>query len=437
MNKLIIALIIFSIFSCQKDDGFNDFSYMYRGDKLWSKTLGGSNDENIKSVITTSDGGFLVIGYTKSNDGDIVDAIDNIEDAWLTKYNVDGDLLWSKTYGGTLDDYSYSAVEMDNGEIVVAGYSKSTDGDVPSNLGMHDFFVFKITASGDLIWSKTYGYTSHDHAHKIIKTTDNGLFVVGFTDYSGGIGDKSVLHGVGEFYGMKLDNNGNLLWDTFFGGTQNDRVFDVVEANDGGYVMVGYSESNDFDATDNHGSYDYWVIKVSASGNLVWKKSYGGSDLDQAYGISKTRNGNYLIVGTSSSLDGDITNHIGGNDVWVVAIDDNGHKIWDKSYGGTQYETANSIKKINNDSFVIIGHTRSNDGNVKNLKGENDIWAFNIDSGGKLFWESTFGGSNFDFGYDVAELYDNSLILVGETQSIDFDITQSKGMKDLLIIKVK
>lgn len=438
MKKALLLYSFLFIISCQQDDSFNkNSSYKYKGEKVWSKTFGGSNDETVKSVISTQDGGFLVIGYTKSIDGDIVDANDNIEDAWLSKFDIEGNLLWSKTYGGSLDDYSYSAVEMDNGEVVVAGYSKSTDGDVPSNLGMHDFFVFKISLSGELIWSKTYGYTSHDHAHKIIKTSDNGLFVVGFTDYSGGIGDRSILHGVGEFYGMKLDSNGNMLWDTFFGGTQNDRVFDVVEANDGGYVMVGYSESNDYDAIDNHGSYDYWVVKVNSSGNLMWKKSYGGSDLDQAYGISKTNSGNYLIVGTSSSLDGDVSNHISGNDVWVIAIDDNGHLIWEKSYGGTQYETVNSIKKLKNDSFVIVGHTRSDDGDVKNLKGENDFWVLNIDSGGKLIWENTFGGSNFDFGYDFTELNDNSLIIVGESQSNDLDVSENKGMKDLLVIKVK
>ena len=438
MKKVILICSLIVIIACQKDDDFGkSVLYKLKGEKVWSKTFGGSNDETIKSVITTKDGGFLVIGYTKSSDGDVIDASDNIEDAWLSKYNSEGDLLWSKTYGGSLDDYSYSAVELENGDFVVAGYTKSVDGDVSSNLGMHDFFVFKIDFNGNLIWSKTYGYTSHDHAHKIIKTTDNGFFVVGFTDYSGGIGNKNILHGFGEFYGMKLDSNGNMIWDVFFGGTQNDRVFDVVEANDGGYVMVGYSESNDFDATDNHGSYDYWVIKVNSTGDLIWKKSFGGSDLDQAYGISKTRNGNYLIVGTSSSLDGDISSHKGGNDIWVLAINDMGQKIWDKSFGGLQYETANSIKKIHDESFVIVGHTRSNDGDVFNNIGQNDFWVLNIDSGGKLFWEKTFGGTSFDFAYDCTQLLDDNLIIVGETQSSDFDAEVNKGMNDLLIVKIK
>lgn len=439
MKKIVLIIALSLSFSCSKEDEYPT-STAFNGELVWTKTFGGSGDESIHGVAKTMDGGFVVVGYTKSNDGDITDAVDTIEDIWLTKYNADGNLLWSKTYGGSADDYGYSVVENNDGTLTVAGYSLSSDADVPSNLGMHDFFIFKTDASGNLIWSKSHGYTSHDHAHKLISTTDGGYLVVGFTDYSGGIGGKnanSILHGVGEYYMIKLDANGNKVWDNYFGGTQNDRVFDAVQANDGGYILVGYSESSDFDVTDNHGSYDYWVIKTNSLGQAVWKKSYGGSELDQAYGIVKSIGDTYLIVGTSNSTDGDISSNKGQNDVWMININDQGDLLWQKSFGGSGYETANSIRKLQNGNFLIAGHSRSNNGDVILNKGDNDFWAFTITPSGKLLWQATYGGSSFDLGYDAVELSDKSIVIVGETQSIDMDVSENKGGSDLMIVKVK
>lgn len=436
MKNYLLVAIIFLNLSCDKDENIVQEN-TFNGKLEWSKTFGGSDEETIHGVTATSDGGFVVIGYTKSNDGDINDKQDLIEDIWLSKYNAKGVLLWSKTYGGSLDDIGSSVIENSDGSLVIAGYSKSSDGDVPSNVGMHDFFIFKTDSVGNIIWKKSYGFASHDHAHKIISTLDGGYFIVGYADYSGlNKSSKNVQHGVGEYYGIKLNAQGEKQWDKYFGGTQNDRIYDVVQANDGGFVMVGYSESNDFDVTDNHGSYDYWVVKVNNNGDLVWKKSYGGSELDQAYGIEKSINNTYLLVGTSNSLDYDISSNKGGNDVWVVAIDDDGAKLWDKSYGGSQFETANSIQVMSNGNFIISGHTRSTDFDIQENKGENDFWAFTISPSGKMLWQKTFGGTNFDFAYDATELTDKGIIIVGETQSNDLDIQTNQGIKDLLIVKV-
>ncbi|CAM3709168.1 hypothetical protein FLGE108171_11520 [Flavobacterium gelidilacus] len=439
MRKLILVFSILFIVSCNKEENlsFNDET-VFSGKKVWSKSIGGSNFEEIHGVIATKDGGFVVVGDTKSSDGDITDKKYALEDIWLSKYNAEGNLLWSKTYGGSEDDLGYSVIENTDGTLVIAGYSKSSDGEVPSNLGMHDFFIFKTDSEGNLIWAKSHGFMSHDHAHKIINTSDGGYFVVGYVDYAGiGKSNKGVLHGVGEFYGIKLDANGNKLWDKYFGGTQNDRVFDVVQANDGGFVMVGYSESSDFDVNDNHGSYDYWVVKINTNGDLVWKKSYGGSELDQAYGIAKNLNNTYLITGTSNSMDGDISSNKGANDVWIINIDDNGALLWEKSFGGSGFDTSNSIRMISNGNFLISGHTRSMDGQITENKGENDFWAFTISPNGKMLWQKTFGGSNFDFGYDAVELKDKGFVIVGQTESNDLDVPINKGLSDLLIIKVR
>jgi len=316
---------------------------------------------------------------------------------------------------------------------------------------MDDIFIIKINESGATLWSKVYGFSSHDHAHKIIQTRDGGFFVAGFADYSGLSGQPdngeghqmdrnstSVQHGSGEFFGIKLDAQGEFLWFRYYGGTQNERVSDIVEANDGGIVMAGYTESSDFDVEGAKGSYDYWVIKIDEMGHLHWKKNYGGSDIDQAYGIVKTDYNSYLIVGQSNSMDGNISNPIGNSDVWVIHIDDHGHLIWNKSFGGTQFDTALSIKKLSNNQFVIAGHTRSNDNQFTNA-GQNDAFLMGIDAqpNSGVLWRKTFGGSNFDFATDVTQTADGSFVLVGDTQSNNGDFTLNKGLNDRFVIKVK
>jgi hypothetical protein len=439
MKKFAVIFSLLSLISCKDDDTFlTENNKGFNGEIQFAKSFGGSDQDMPKSVVATRDGGFLVIGTTKSNDGDISVKVGLLEDIWLTKYSIDGNLLWSKTYGGSLDDFGYSVLENPDGTLVIAGYSKSSDGDVPSNLGMHDYLIIKTDSNGNKIWAKSYGFMSHDHAHKIIATSDGGYLVAGYVDYAG-IGSKSsaVLHGVGEYYIIKLNSAGDKVWDNYFGGTQNDRIFDVVQANDGGYVVVGYSESNDFDAEDNHGGYDYWVIKTNAIGELVWKKSYGGSGLDQAYGIKKSINNTYVITGVSSSSDGDNTSNISESDFWVISIDDNGKLLWNKSFGGPDFELANSISITQEGNFLISGHTRSTSGNITQNKGENDFWLITISPSGKLLWQKTFGGSNFDFGIDAVQLKDGSYVMIGETFSNDQDVPSNKGNNDLFIVRVK
>jgi hypothetical protein len=450
MKKLFYLIVFFSITSCDKDIS-TDTNADFKAELDWSKSFGGSFEENTNSVVSTSDGGMLILGHSNSYDGDIIKNHDLI-DILLTKLDAEGNLIWTKTFGGSLNDYGMSIIPTSDGNFVIAGYSASSNGDVPGNVGLHDFYISKITGEGNIIWSKNYGFSNHDHAHKIIQTRDGGYFVAGFADYSGidesggtnnngaghEIGHKNYKHGVGEFLGIKLDSNGEFEWYRYFGGTQNDRVNDIVEANDGGIVMVGYSESNDFDFTNNKGSYDYWVVKIHHNGDLHWKENYGGSGIDQAFGITKTGNNSYLIVGRSNSEDGQIKNPKGNFDGWVIHINDHGHLLWEKSFGGVDFDVATTIKKISNGNFVVVGNSRGSfDANPN--KGENDFWLFEIDNkaNSNLYWQKTFGGSNIDIATDFYQTSKKELIVVGESQSNDHDVSFNKGGNDLWVIKVK
>lgn len=449
MKKIAQILVLLSLCSCTKDDSI--LSPQFEGNLVWSKTFGGTNEDKTTGVVATSDGGFIVVGHSKSSDGDVNKLYDS-DDIWVTKYDSNGAIVWSKTIGGSEGDFAMNIIKTGDSNYVIAGYSGSSDHDLPRNIGMHDFFIIKMNENGTIIWSKVYGFGSHDHAHKIIQTRDGGYFIAGFADYAGLDGNpgdngeghqmdrnsNSVQHGVGEFFGIKLDAQGEFQWYRYYGGTQNDRVNDIVEANDGGIIMVGYSESSDFDVEGAKGSYDYWVIKIDQNGHLHWKKNYGGSDIDQAYGIVKTEYNSYLIVGQSNSVDGDISSPKGNTDLWVIHINDHGHLIWDKSFGGSQFDTGYAIKKIPNNQFMVVGHSRSSENNLEN-KGQNDVFAltFDIHPNTGVIWQKTLGGSSFDLGYDFAQTLDGSIVIVGDTQSVDGNFNKNKGLNDRFIMKIK
>lgn len=450
MKTLCGILILFLFISCDSNITLGEKN-TFKAALLWSKTYGGSLEENTNSVVATPDGGMLILGHTSSNDGDIIKS-HSLTDILLTKLDAEGNLIWTKTIGGSLNDYGMSIIATNDGNYAIAGYSASNDEDVPGNVGQHDFYIAKITEQGNIIWSKNYGFSSHDHGHKIIQTRDGGFFIAGFAEYSGiegsggtqdngaghEIGHKNALHGIGEYLGVKLDSNGEFEWYRYFGGTQNDRVNDIVEAEDGGIIIVGYSESVDFDVQHNKGSYDYWVIKIHSNGDLHWKENYGGSGIDQAYGITKTGNNSYLIVGRSNSSDGQIKNAKGNFDGWIIHINDHGHLLWEKSFGGESFDVATTIKKIANGNFVVVGNSRGTF-NEKPNNGQNDFWLFEIDNKAntKLYWQKTFGGANIDIATDFYETSQRELIIVGESQSNSLDVPSNKGETDIWAIKLK
>lgn len=416
----------------------------------FSRAYGGSQDDTFHAVIATADGGFAALGFSQSVDGDIIDNTEQVNMYWLVKTDSDGNLQWSRTYGGSDDDRAEHLIQTSDGGYLLAGYSTSTDGDISQNAGFYDHWIVKLDGSGEIEWERSYGFSGSDQLFSVIQTTDGGYFTGGFLDVSASEGagndgftnpsdthsdTRAVQHGVGEFWGHKLDANGNLEWRRYFGGTNNDRVYQVIQAQDGGLLMVGASESNDFDVSNSRGSYDFWAVRVDQQGNLLWEQSYGGSEIDIAYAATATTDGGYLLAGDTRSNDLDVTNFIGSADVWLVKIDDSGNLQWQKTLGGSNFESARAITPYN-DGYAITGGSRSADGNVTTNAGQNDIWIATLDSSGNLINQTSVGGNNQDFGYGIASTQDG-LIISGDTQSTNGALTTAQGGVDAVLIKLQ
>jgi len=406
------------------------------------KTFGGSNNESAKSITKTSDGGYAILGYTQSLDGDVINKTNTSYDYWLLKFDQNHNLQWQKTYGGSGDDRGNEVIQTTDGGYAILGYSQSNDGDVSENFGFSDYWVSKLDASGNILWEKSLGYAGTDTGISIKETNDLGFLLTGVLDVtaSGGNGNSKntkINHAGGDYWVIKLNTAGDKQWSKYYGGTFTDTPYDVIETEDNGYIIVGSSDSADVDISSSQGTYDFWVIKINSTGTMVWEKSFGGSEIDEAFSIIKSSDGNYVIVGDTRSNDKNVSHNNGASDLWIIKISPSGNLLWEKTFGGTSFDAGRSISNTSDNGFLISGSSRSMDGDLTTNQGQNDVWVIKIDSNGSLLWQKSLGGSNIDFAYDAIALDDNSFIVIGESSSADKDIQENKGFTDLLIAKLK
>lgn len=404
------------------------------------RTVGGTKNEVALSVTSTTDGGYAILGYTQSNDGDFTFKNNTGFDYVVLKYDANDELQWKRNYGGSNDDRGSKIITTNDGGYAILGYTKSNDVDVSENFGDKDFWLVKLDAQGNILSQKSFGFTGKDVGTSLLQTKDNGYLLVGELDVtaSGGAGrtPNRTLHAGGDFWAIKLNSSGEKEWSNYYGGTFTDTASGIVETKNGDYIIAGTSDSSDVDITNNKGTYDFWVIKINATGTLIWEKNFGGSEIDEAKGIASTNDNNFIIVGNTRSTDKDIHHNFGGADICIVKIDGNGSLLLQKNLGGSNFDVGNSIVKTPDGNFLISGSSRSTDQNISN-HGQNDAWLLKVNSEGNLLWQKTIGGSEIDFCFDALELLNGNIIGVGESTSNNQDVVSNQGFSDLLIIKLK
>ncbi|TGV01969.1 hypothetical protein [Flavivirga rizhaonensis] len=443
-TKTLLAIGFAFFCSCSNnDDSSNETPNEIKKEIDFVNTIGGTKNESAQSITKTSDGGYIILGYVQSSDGDVSNKLNESFDYWLLKYDQNNTLQWQKIYGGSDDDRGRDIIQTSDGGFAILGYSKSNDGDVTENNGFNDFWISKLDASGSISWEKSFGFSGADNGTSMIQTNDGGYLLTGVLDVSASNGEgnsksfSSKRHAGGDYWAIKLNASGEKQWSKFYGGTFTDTPYDVIQTEDSGYIIVGSSDSDDVDIKGNKGSYDFWIIKISDTGNLIWEKSFGGSQTDEARAIVKSSDGNYIIVGDTRSEDFDISSNKGAADLWVIKISTTGNLIWEKTFGGSNFDVGRSISKTQDNGFIISGSSRSSNGDLSNNNGQNDAWIVKIDDQGNLKWQKTVGGSDIDFAFDAVEINNGSIIVVGESNSANIDIPNNKGFTDLLIFKIK
>ncbi|MGA8849566.1 MAG: hypothetical protein WB564_07085 [Dehalococcoidia bacterium] len=311
------------------------------------------------------------------------------------------ELEWSKTFGELGDDFGESVQQTSDGGYVIAGSTNSST--TPNGTGGADVLLIKTDSNGNKIWDKTFGGNSTDVGWSVQQTSDGGYIVVGSTSSYGA--------GRWDVWLIKTDSNGNKIWDKTFGGNATDVGWSVQQTSDGGYVVVG--------GTDSYGAGggDVWLIKTDSNGNKVWDKTFGGNSADVGWSIQQTSDGGYIEVGGTSSYGA------GGWDVLLIKTDSNGNKVWDKTFGGNSTDAGMSVRQTSNGGYIVVGYTSSYGA------GGEDVWLIKTDSNGNKVWDKTFGGTSADVGMSIQQTSDGGYIEVGGTGSY------GAGGEDVWLIK--
>ena len=437
MIKLKTLFIFTFFFGCVKSE-FTIDNVNYQLDNV--KIFGGSNDDQANDIINTVDGGFMVIGSSKSSDGLIQNKIGSESNIILMKFDSGKSLEWVKNYGGSRDDRGQSVVEVQGIGYAILGYSMSDDGDASNNEGFHDNWVILIDLKGNIVWEKSYGFSGHDHGYNIIRTKDGNLFFNGFLDVtaSRGLGSsgkevKSIKHGVGEFWCHKIDLEGNILWRKYFGGTNNDRSYDSIETAKGDFIIVGSSESNDNDISFPKGSYDIWVIKLSSNGDFLWERSYGGSKYETANSIIQSLDNKIYILGSTLSNDKDVSFQIGNSDFWLLTLDSNGNLLSEQTFGGSNFDMGKKIEIDNRDNLWLTGYSRSFDFDSNSNKGKNDAVLIQLSKNRILKEFLTIGAEGEDIANSLIHFNENEIIVAGYSDSKEGFFSENKGGKDIFL----
>ncbi len=402
----------------------------------WQRALGGSNEEDAADILPTPDGGSILVGFSISSNGDASGNHGNT-DFWVVKQDPAGNVQWQRMYGGSGYDGASSVAPVAGGGFVIAGRTNSQDGDVsgPDNGSFSDIWVIRIDELGDLIWQKKFGGSFSESGRSIRQAADGGFLL--FAEVRSDDGDIDTNHGYADFWLAKLASTGELLWQRSYGGSSDDAPFAIHPTTDGGNILVGFTESVDGDVTGNHGWADGWVVKVDSLGNLEWQRALGGSGNDFLSAVTLTGDGGYVVVGRTESSDGDVIGyHGGGSDMWVVKLDADGNLIWQNALGGSADSQGRSIIATNDGGFIVAGSTSASDGDVTFNNGAFDGWVVKLDSLGELVWEKTMGGSATDSPSTIRSTTDGGFLLAGYSQSNDGDVGFNHGDKDVWVVKL-
>ena len=414
----------------------------------WDKTIGGSLKDVPQVVKQTADGGFILGGYSLSDvSGDKSENSKGLADYWVVKLDASGNKLWDKTIGGDGDDYLNALQQTADNGYILGGYSSSNiSGNKSENSkGGDDYWIVKLDENGNILWDKTIGGSNgDDYLFSLQQTSDNG-YILGGSSSSNISGDKSEnSKGVSDYWVVKLDEDGNKIWDKTIGGSSFDILYSLQQTADNGFILGGYSESNiSGDKSENSkGGNDYWIVKLDVDGNIIWDKTIGGNNSDALYSVKQTIDNGYILGGYSQSdISGDKSeNSKGDYDYWVVKLDPLGTKVWDRTIGGNSVDNLTSIQQTIDNGYILGGSSFSgiSGDKTENSKGGFDYWVIKLSATGSKIWDKTIGGNNFDALSFLQQTADNGYILGGFSGSnISGDKTEnSKGDYDYWVVKL-
>jgi hypothetical protein len=335
----------------------------------WERTYGGARNEQGWSVQQTTDGGYIVAGYTNSfGHGGY--------DVYLIKTNTSGDTLWTRTFGGANDDEGYSVQQTSDGGYIVSGSTLSFGSG-------QQVYLIKTNAQGDILWAKTYAGTDYGNGYSVQQTTDAGYVVAGVTN---------SLANHAQVYLIKTNATGDTLWTKTYGEVDDDYGYFVQQTRDTGFIIAGYTFYSG-------NSTQVYLIKTNPLGDTLWTRRYGGTEWDIGCSVQQTTDDGYIVTGNTTSYGN------GQNDFYLIKTDVSGDTLWTRTYGGINNDLGRSVQQTLDGGFIITGWT------------SDQVYLVKTNSLGDTLWTKTFGGMGDDIGFSVQQTSDRGYIITGYSNS--------------------
>lgn len=344
-----------------------------------------------------------------------------------------GALVWVKRIPGSYSDDIFDGCAAPDGGYVLVGGVYSDGGDTSVSYGQRDAWVVKVDSSGNVLWDKHYGGWMNEIATSIAPTADGGFLV------AGEMGEDAVnapgTNGSQDAWVLRLDPNGNELWQRCLGGSSGEITPVIHATDDGGAILSCSTYSSDGDITTVlKGMVDIWVVKLNSAGNTEWSNTYGSWSGDFDTGITQTDNGQYLLLGYVAASGADVSTSLGGSDAWVVKLDAGGAILWERSLGGSDGDQLLRAIEIPG-GYLLSGYAASTNGDIEVQYGNGDAWLVVLDPSGNLIWEQTYGGTNSDLFWCMEQVPDG-LVLAGQSWSSDVMVPSNQGWTDVWLLKL-
>ena len=358
-------------------------------------------------------------------------------------FSQDLQVLWQGCYGGSEPDFANDILEVEDGYLIL-GNARSNDGDISSLHGGQDGWLIKTDFYGNLIWEKTFGGINADEFVSIVKSADNNFFILSSTYSSDGDISYDPYPGSTDFWIVKIDGSGNIIWDKIVGGNMLDQIWTGVATSDGGVVALGWTGSNDGDISNWYGLYDTWMVKLNSEGEIVADMSFGTSGFDFGQALIETSDGGFLVGGSSIIQSGGNINCEPFNEnaeAIVFKLSPNLDIEWQMCYGGSEHDGVAAFLELD-DGYLVGAYGGSDDGDLtgSNWHGNNDIWIIRTDFYGNILWQKCYGGSLDEWTMSLFRTADGGLMFCGNTESHDGDVvgnhTQSEYSNDIWLVKL-
>lgn len=431
--------------------------FLHAQDVLWEKSYGGKHSDYLFDAQPTPDYGFILAGSSLSKKtGNKTDDGSGDLDYFLWKMDEKGELDWQKSIGGEGADLLQSIRLTRDGGFILAGTSNSQKGfhKKDSCRGLDDFWIVKLNAKGGEQWQRTIGGSGQELLQSITPTADGGYIVGGSSSSEKSsklkngaedpFGKKDDSYGNLDYLVVKLDSEGNTEWQKTYGGQYADQLRSIIPTRDGGYLLGGSSNSPESGNKSEkcYGQSDYWVVKLDSKGELEWQKAYGGEGDDQLQAVLLSRDGNYLLAGSSNSATTGNKNASNGKgtDFWLLKIDTTGEILWQKTYDIGKADLLTSLEESRDGSLLLAGHAQSETAGTKkkDREGINDYVVIKTDEKGEEQWTQSVGGNGEDILRKAIETRDGGYLLAGTSMSaVSRDRYTGKGRNDFWVVKLK